>query len=152
MTWGALLLASATLSSSVTFAFSSRPSIYPLSVCLDFRCFLLFCFCAMQGRQMCWSSTLRPKACGTSSHRWTEPVSCTVSLMVLMRWVHEVLLLSRFYCTTLLSHGDFSDGKFRSHSQGKACRSRVTLPQPTVPAEFGNVSIIHRAVIWTTRS
>ena len=41
---------------------------------------------------MCWLSTLRAKACGTSSRLKTAPASCTVSQMALMRWVSEMLL------------------------------------------------------------
>lgn len=42
---------------------------------------------------MRWLSTLGAKACGTSSRLKTAPASCTVSQMVLMRWVSETLLL-----------------------------------------------------------
>ena len=66
-------------------------------------------------------------------------------------WLFVLLLFFAFYFTTLLSHRDFSHGKFGLLSPGKAsCDSRAT--QPTVHAGCFSVSIIHRTLTWITGS
>ena len=56
-----------------------------------------------------------------------------------------------FFVTTVVSQWDFTHGKFRLPSPGKAsCDSCTT--QPTVHSGCFSVPIIHRTLTWTTGS
>ena len=64
----------------------------------------------------------------------------------------KTVIFVLYYFTTVLSHWDFSCGKFGLLFPGKASCDRVTLPQPAVHAGCFSVSIIHRTLTWTTGS
>ena len=55
-----------------------------------------------------------------------------------------------FFFTTVLSHLDFSHGKFGFPFPGKSQLRRSRGIQPTVHAVCFRVSIIHRTLTWTT--
>ena len=52
--------------------------------------------------------------------------------------------------SVVLSHWDFSHGKFRSFSLGESQLRQSYATQPTVRAGCFSVSIIHRTLTWTT--
>ena len=64
----------------------------------------------------------------------------------------EVFFGFFFFLTTVLSQWDFSRGKFRSLSLGKASYDRVTLPNLQCMLGVFSVSMNHQTLTWTTGS
>ena len=62
----------------------------------------------------------------------------------------DSLFFSSFF-TTVLSHCDFSHGKFGLPFPGKASGDTVALPNPrSLLGVFQTISITHRTLTWTT--
>ena len=68
------------------------------------------------------------------------------------QWMTPKRLFNFFILTTVLSHWDFSHGKFELLSPWKSQLWQSRATQPTVHAGCFSVSIFHRTLTWTTGS